>query len=93
MNEELKFACPVCQTPFQGVRTCPQCRADLSQLMTAIGRAFHLRCQARKALGQGQYRAARRLARKAQMLHRTFRGQSLLHTAAVAMAVRIDRSL
>ncbi len=93
MNEDKKTACPICKTPFQGVCTCPQCGADLSPLMKAIGRAFHLRCQARQALGQGEYRAARRLARKAQLLHHTFRGQSLLHAAAIAMAVRIDSRL
>jgi hypothetical protein len=93
MNEDAQFSCPVCKTPFQGARTCAQCGANLTQLMTAIGRAFYLRCQARKALGLGQYQAARRFAQKAQRLHRTFRGQSLLHCAAVAMAVRIDRSL
>lgn len=93
MKEEQQFTCPICKAPFQGARTCPQCGSDLSPLMTAIGRAFHLRCQARKALGQGEYRAARRFARKAQRLHHTFRGQSLLHTAAIAMAVRIDPRL
>ena len=90
---ETNYACPACQTPFQGKKTCPQCGADLTPLMTAIARAFHLRCQSRKALGQGHYETARRFATQAQRLHRTFRGESLLNVAAIAHAVRIDHGI
>lgn len=90
---ETNYACPACQSPFQGKAACPQCDADLKPLMTAIARAFHLRCQSRKALGQGQYQSARRLATQAQRLHHTFRGESLLNIATIAQAVRIDPGL
>ena len=87
------YTCPACQSPFQGKAICPRCDADLTPLMTAIGRAFHLRCQARQALGQGQYQTARRFATRAQRLHHTFRGESLLNIAAIAQAVRVDPGL
>jgi len=90
---ETDYACPACQSPFQGKAVCPQCNADLTPLMTAIARAFHLRCQSRKALGQGQYQTARHLATQAQHLHQTFRGECLLNVAAIAQAVRIDQGL
>jgi hypothetical protein len=93
MNEEAQFTCPVCKAPFSGDRICGSCGADLTPLMTAIRRSFYLRCQARKALGLGRYREARRFARQAERLHHTSRGRSLLHTAAIAMAVRIDPHL
>ncbi len=89
MNETI-YRCPACQSPFQGKKICPQCDADLAPLMTTIGRAFHLRCQARKALGQGQYQTARRFATRAQRLHHTARGEGLLKVAAIAQAVRVD---
>ena len=90
---EATNTCPACQAPFQGQKICPQCGADLTPLMCAIGRAFYLRCQARQALGQGQYQTARRFARRAQRLHRTFRGESLLNIAAIAQAVRVDQGV
>jgi len=90
---EPRYLCPACQIPFQGQKVCPQCGADLTPLMTAIARAFLLRCQARKALGQGQYQTARGLAARAQRLHQTFRGESLLHIAAIAQSVRVDQGI
>jgi hypothetical protein len=90
---ELTYACPVCQTPFKGTTTCAQCHADLTPLMTAIGRAFHLRCQARKALGQRQYQTSRRLATQAQRIHHTPRGESLLNVSAIAQTVCVNRDL
>jgi predicted amidophosphoribosyltransferase len=92
MNKTMNL-CPACQSPFQGKKICPQCSADLTPLMTAIGRAFYLRCQARKALGQGQYQTARRFATQAQRLHRTARGEGLLNVSAIAQAVRVDSGL
>ncbi|MCF7975884.1 MAG: hypothetical protein K9N55_18855 [Phycisphaerae bacterium] len=90
---ETTCRCPACQSPFQGKTTCPDCGADLTPLMTAMGRAFYLRCQARQALGQGHYQTARRLAAQAQRLHRTFRGESLCSVAAIAQAVNVDPGL
>jgi len=90
---ETANTCPACQAAFQGQKICPQCGADLTPLMYAIGRAFYLRCQARQALGQGRYQTARRFAQRAQRLHRTFRGESLLNIAAIAQAVRVDQGV
>ncbi len=90
---EQTYACPACQTPFKGTTICPQCNADLTPLMTVIGRAFHLRCQAREALGQRQYQAAHRFATQAQRLHRTTRGENLLNVSAIAQTVCVNRDL
>jgi predicted amidophosphoribosyltransferase len=90
---ETRYACPVCHSPFRGKKVCAECGADLTRIMTAMGRAFFLRCQARQALGQGHYQTARRLAAQSQRVHRTFRGESLLNVAAIAQAIRVDPGL
>lgn len=88
---ESDYHCPSCQAPFQGKKICPECHADLEPLMKSIARSFYLRCQARKALGEGHFQTSRRFAQQAQRLHRTFRGQSLLNVATIAQAIRFDQ--
>ncbi len=40
---EPQGCCPVCRSPFRGVRLCPRCGADLSRLMWLMIRAWQAR--------------------------------------------------
>jgi HSP20 family molecular chaperone IbpA len=69
--------CPVCQARFRESSTCSRCGADLVPLMTLIVRSYRLRLLARRALQAGDFERARKLAREAQALCSTRKGEDL----------------
>lgn len=60
--------CPVCGARLRAARECSRCGADLGILMGLQAAAFRLRLRARTALRQGDFEAAWRAAREAQLI-------------------------
>ena len=69
--------CPVCGARFRGTCICSRCEADLTPLMKIAFKAFKIREEARRALLEGCYEKAQKLAREAQSLIDTDSGRQL----------------
>jgi hypothetical protein len=89
MNKQKHLQCPVCGVNFGAETRCTGCGTDLSRLMELAARSLRLRQQAQQALRSHQYSEAYQLSTRAQDLHRTSVGQTLLHTAQIMDAVHI----
>lgn len=84
-------SCPACRARFRAVAVCPRCGADLTALMLLSAHAYRLRQQARRALLQGDCRAALACAAKAQQLQSTPEG-SLLQSVCTLVCGPVSRS-
>ena len=83
--------CPVCKARFRGQLQCSRCGADLSRLMLVVARAYALRRQAKRALLEARYDAARELAEKSQDLRHTALGQKMLIVARTLDMISVRR--
>jgi predicted amidophosphoribosyltransferase len=69
--------CPVCQARFRGARVCSRCGANLEPIMRLALQAWRLREAARRAVLRGAFGQALLLARAAEQVCSTRRGESL----------------
>ena len=74
----MDLRCPVCRVKFRSGRECSRCGADLSILMELAAESWLCREEARKAVLSLEFQGAHLLAEKAQKLHDTEAGKSLL---------------
>ena len=75
-------SCPVCGARFRANTECTRCGADLRPVMALMIEAFALRREARRALRNGQFHAARSLASAAQERCSSDAGRRLVLLAA-----------
>ena len=89
MSKQRHLQCPVCGLSLGEESHCTGCGADLSRLLEVAARSLRLRQQACQALRRQQYSEAYQLSTRAQDLHQTPVGRTLLHTAQIMDAVHI----
>ena len=78
--------CPACRATFRGVRVCPRCGADLSDVMAVVVRAWRLRREGWQAMEAGDAARAASLAAESLALHATASARRLGFVAATMVA-------